>query len=92
MLLKIVGRADVNFTDDKGREVQGVSLWVLYNDDRVEGQKSEKLFCKQGIAEDIRPGDTVQVNFDMRGKVESISKAVDTVANGANTLKISKPQ
>ncbi len=90
MLLNVAGRADVSFTDDKGREVRGVSLWVLYNDDRVEGQKTEKLYCKQGIAEDIRPGDTVQVNFDMRGKVESISKVLDTVSNEAPALKLSK--
>lgn len=89
MILKIIGRSEVSFTDDKGRDVRGVSLYVLFPDERVDGQKAEKLFCKQGIADGVKPGDVVQVNFDMRGKVESISKDSEATTNGT-TLKLNK--
>jgi len=43
----------------------------------VNGEKTEKLFIKEGIEipKDLKLNDTIEVTFNMKGKVESVSKA-----------------
>lgn len=76
MIMRLLGYSAVDFLSDDGSPIKGVSLYVAFEDDHVEGERTERLFVKHGIAlPKLAVGDYMDVGFNMRGKVESIASA-----------------
>lgn len=70
--MEIVGVREVNFKDDNGRQVAGVSLYYLMDDDRTNGKLAGKLFIstqrRQVMTYFPGPGEEVVVNYDRYGR------------------------
>lgn len=77
MIMRLLGCSAVDFLSDDGANIKGMNLYVAFEDDHVEGERTERLFVKQGIAlpEGLAVGNYMDVGFNMRGKVESIASA-----------------
>lgn len=75
MEAKLIGVQDINFTNNKGESIRGTNIFCAFNDDNVEGLRTEKFFLKDGIAlKDIKLNDIIEITFNMKGKVEMIYK------------------
>lgn len=73
MLMRVLGIAPVDFTSNDGKQITGFSLFTAFEDNNVKGERTEKLFVRQGIElPKMSIGDTVDVLFNMRGKVEAV--------------------
>ena len=44
MKVKLLGVQQVSFTNNVGETIEGVNLFVGFNDSNVEGLKTEKIF------------------------------------------------
>lgn len=71
---------DISFKDDKGRQVEGMQLWLTgQTDDKSwNGWEVLKIWidASSSMAADVhqlRRGDHVQVDFDRRGKARMIT-------------------
>ena len=75
MKVKVTGFRKVNFTDQStGRVVNGTSLYVVYPDPDVVGERSDKFFIDDNLNLDLSqvlPGVTLNLMFNRRGKVSS---------------------
>ncbi len=76
-----VGVQDINFTNNKGETVDGISIFVTYKDENVYGLKAEKKFiprenCKNlGFTVDYLTsfvGKRVDLETNLKGKVVGI--------------------
>lgn len=75
MNVKVLGTQSMNFKTSEGTEVKGLNLFVAFKDKAVNGMKAERFFINANIeCPEIKPGDTIDVNFNYRGKIESIIK------------------
>lgn len=77
MLAKLLGTSEVHFTDNNGRTVDGMNIYTAFQDENTNGYKVDKFFLKEGISlpKDTKLNDTIDLSFNMKGKVEKISKA-----------------
>lgn len=77
MQAKLVGVQAINFTNNSGEEVKGTNIFCTFVDENVQGLRTEKFFIKDGIAlpKDTKLNDTIDISFNMKGKVERIFKA-----------------
>ena len=76
MQVKLVGVQPVNFTNPSGEMIKGTNVFCAFRDENVEGLRTEKFFLKEGIKmPDCKINDTVELSFNMKGKVESVTKA-----------------
>ena len=76
MQAKLLGIQIVSFTNNNGETVNGSNIFCAFKDENVEGLRTEKFFLKDGIKlSDCKINDTLNLGFNMRGKVESVSKA-----------------
>lgn len=77
MQMTLVGVQEIQFTNDSGKEIRGKNVFCAFNDENVDGVRTEKFFLKEGIPlpKDIQLNDIIDVAFNMKGKVEKISKA-----------------
>lgn len=76
MLVKLVGVQHVNFTNSNGEKVEGTNIFCAFKDENVDGLRTEKFFLKPGIKlPDCKLNDTIEISFNMRGKVEMLYKA-----------------
>lgn len=75
--MKLVGLAPVNFTNNAGEIIRGQNMYVLFNDENTTGLKCEKIFLKDGIdlPKDTKINDMLEISFNMKGRVEMISRA-----------------
>lgn len=75
MKVKVTGFRKVNFTDQNtGRTVNGTSLYVVYPDPDVVGERSDKFFIDENLNLDLSqvlPGVALNLMFNRRGKVSS---------------------
>ncbi len=72
----IMGNQKVDYTTKDGVNIKGVYIFVSHPDENVVGECCEKFFLNQKVVvpENIKIGDTIIINFNRWGKVESISK------------------
>lgn len=77
MEAKLVGIQRVRFTNNNGELINGNNIFIEFKDENVDGFKTEKLFLKEGIElpKDTKLNDTLEISFNMKGKVEMIFKA-----------------
>lgn len=81
--VQVVGLRSVSFKDDKdGREISGVSLYLLLDHDQVEGKMADKVFVSAKKLENLeyfpKVGEEVYLDYDRYGKVsrfQQLSKA-----------------
>lgn len=76
MLAKLVGFQTVDFTNNNGERVSGTTIFCAFNDEKVEGLRTEKFFLKEGIKlPECKLNDMIDISFNMKGKVEMVNKA-----------------
>ncbi len=77
MRVQLLGVQRIEFNNANGEKISGNNFYISFKDENVNGEKTEKLFIKEGIEipEDLKLNDTIEVTFNMKGKVESVSKA-----------------
>lgn len=77
MKVQIIGLQGIQFTNNNGEEINGTNIFCVFQDENVEGLRSEKFFLKKGITlpKDTKLNDTIDISFNMKGKVEAIFKA-----------------
>jgi len=77
MRVQLLGVQRIEFNNANGEKISGNNFYISFKDENVNGEKTEKLFIKEGIEipKDLKLNDTIEVTFNMKGKVESVSKA-----------------
>lgn len=76
MQVKLVGVQSISFTNNSGEIINGTNIFCAFKDENVEGLRTEKFFLKDGIKlPDCKINDTIEVSFNMKGKVEALKKA-----------------
>lgn len=77
MQVKLVGVQPINFTNNNGETINGTNIFCAFKDENIEGLRTEKFFLKAGIEipKDTKLNDTLDISFNMKGKVEMIYKA-----------------
>lgn len=77
MKAKLVGVQGIHFTNNSGEEISGTNIFCAFQDENVEGLRTEKFFLKDGVTlpKDTKLNDTIDLSFNMKGKVEMVFKA-----------------
>lgn len=77
MKAKLVGVQGIHFTNNSGEEISGTKIYCAFQDENTEGLKTADFFLKDGInlPKDTKLNDTIDISFNMKGKVEMICKA-----------------
>ena len=75
MEVNVLGKQSMDFKTSTGDAIKGLNLFVAFEEKGVDGMKTERLFVNGNVqCPDIQPGDTIDINFNYRGKIESIIK------------------
>lgn len=86
MLLYLLGYKFLDFTNDHGEVVKGLQAFTAFQEDGVTGQRTDKLFFKDGFdLPELTPGMALEVTFNRKGKPEKV-----TVAPAAQKLNLGK--
>lgn len=78
MVAQVVGiRKGIDFTADDGRHICGSKLYVLYQDDKIEGVCADSVFCRSDIdLSKVEVGKNYrflyEVNFSGRSKLMAV--------------------
>lgn len=74
MIVQLLGYQTVDFTNKNGEQIRGSNIFVSFEDENVTGLHTEKFFIREGInlPEGTKIKDTIDLSFNMKGKVESI--------------------
>jgi hypothetical protein len=74
---RLIGVQGLRFINNNGQEISGTYIFCAFQDANVEGFRTEKFFLKDGITlpQDTKLNDTINISFNMKGKVEMIFKA-----------------
>jgi hypothetical protein len=77
MLMNLVGVRKLDFIGSDGNEVKGTNFFVTFKEEGVTGLACDKLFIRPEISipKGIEIGKPLIINFNRRGKVESIALA-----------------
>lgn len=77
MRATVIGYRRVDMQDERGKPINGHSLFVAFPSNGVEGQESCKLFCSDNLAIDTKfvpkVGGAVNIEFNRYGRLGSIS-------------------
>ena len=78
MKVNYIGRKDLNFNTKDGSHIEGLRLYVVYDDEHVEGQVAEQMFCNISRAEykALKEADlpcVLDVAFNRYGKADSFT-------------------
>ena len=79
MFARVVGKKPLNFTTEDGKVIDGVHLYVTYDEAGVEGVVAEKLFISSTKlnVKDVSIGDVLEIYFNRYGKVDKVTVADD---------------
>lgn len=73
MKMNLLGIKTLDFTSADKTQIKGVQLFVSFEDEGVIGQRTDKLFLKDGFTlPALKPGDVLDVTYNRHGKPESI--------------------
>ena len=77
MKAKLIGVQNLHFTNNTGEEISGTNIFCAFEDENVQGYRTEKFFLRNGISlpKDTKLNDNLDLAFNMKGKVEMVSKA-----------------
>ncbi|MDD3140931.1 MAG: hypothetical protein PHX08_18445 [Lachnospiraceae bacterium] len=75
MQAKLIGLQRISFVNNSGETINGTNFFCAFKDEHVEGLRTEKFFLKPEIKiPECKLNDTLDISFNMKGKVEAISK------------------
>lgn len=76
MKAKLLGAQGIGFTNPNGEEIKGMNIFVAFEDEQVEGMRCERFFLKEGVSlpKETKINDTLELNFNYKGKIISIQK------------------
>lgn len=76
MQATLMGVQVIQFTNNNGEEINGMNLFTAFNDESVEGLRTEKFFLKSSISlpKDTKINDTLDISFNHKGKIISVQK------------------
>ncbi|WP_312502928.1 hypothetical protein [Lacrimispora sp.] len=75
MKATVLGFAKLDFKTPEGTHIQGLNLYLAYSEKNITGEKANRFFISPEIAiPDLKIGESVNVFFSPRGKVEAITK------------------
>jgi hypothetical protein len=76
MQAKLLGFMGVDFTNKDGEQIVGMNIFAAFKDENVHGLRTEKFFLKEDISlpEQVKINDTLEISFNYKGKIESITK------------------
>lgn len=73
MKVIVHGIKTLDFKANDNSTIKGTQLFISYEEDGVVGQRTDKLFLKDGVSiPSIAPGNVLDVTFNRHGKPESI--------------------
>lgn len=74
MVVTILGKRSVDFTDKDGRRIVGFSVYIAHDEKNVEGMSCEKIFISPEMMpkSGITVGSEMVVDYNNRGKVAAI--------------------
>lgn len=76
MIVTLVGWKHLDFPNDRGEQVKGTQAFVSFPEDGVTGQRTDKLFFKDGFElPALEPGMTLEIAFNRKGKPEKVTAA-----------------
>ena len=71
---RLIGYSKLDFQSGSGEQIKGYSLYISYPQDKVIGERTDKVFVREEIAiPKVKVGDTLNLSFNVRGKLESIN-------------------
>ena len=75
MVAKFLGYQKLDFMSDDGKRVEGVNIYVAHSDPHVTGEITSKFYVNPEIKfpEQLKIGMQVNLAFNHRGKIESIT-------------------
>lgn len=76
------GVQTVDFVNDQGERIEGTRLYIGYRDDKVIGQRTDKLFLKKGfpIPKELAPGAVLELSFDINKRLDRLQVVSSTAA------------
>ena len=76
MRANLLGIQAIHFTNNTGEEIKGTNIFCAFKEENVEGLRTEKFFLKEGIVlpKEINLNDSIELSFNMKGKVEKVYK------------------
>jgi len=79
MQVTLQGFRQLDFKSDNGEQVKGTQLFVSFEDDTVTGKMVDKIFVRPEVRlpENLKQGDVLNLQFNMKGKVQSIRQEQD---------------
>lgn len=76
MQIQLLGVQPVNFTNNNGETISGTNIFCAFQDEKVKGVRTEKFFIKPDVKlPECKINDTIEISFNMKGKVEALQKA-----------------
>lgn len=68
------GIQDIDFTNDQGERIEGTRIYIGHHDDKVVGQRTDKLFLKKGfpIPKELVPGAVLELSFDINKHLDRL--------------------
>ena len=74
MIYKVLGIQSVNYTSKRtGQLVEGVQLYVSYEDKNVSGFATDKIYCPKRIPVDhVKLNDRIEVYYNRYGQVDFV--------------------
>lgn len=85
MKAKLLGLRKLDFTADDKSSVKGCQLFISYPEEGVEGEQTDKLFIRDGFdLPALKPGDTLEITFNRKGRPESIRNTAAKQVNVPN--------
>lgn len=85
MLVLLMGHKLLDFVSD-GNVVKGIQAFVAYPENGVIGQRTDKLFFRDGFPlPELQPGMTLDISFNNRGKPDKVE-----IASEPRKLNITK--
>ena len=74
MKVKILGTQTISFVSSSGEAINGINIFAAFKDENVVGHRCEKFFVRENIPFTAKAEDTVEISFNHKGKIESITK------------------
>ena len=84
MQVILQGFRELNFKSDSGEQVRGTQLFVSFDDETVTGKMTDKIFVRPEIQlpANLKQGDILSLQFNMKGKVQSIRQETQNDRSG----------
>lgn len=78
MRVKLIGFQALDFKPPDGDPVKGTNIFIVYEENGVQGEKAEKKFLHESFeVPTLKPGDLLDLDCNTKGKILGI-KVIST--------------